>query len=110
MPGLDPGLNSRHQFLVPYWVYILANFKRGTLSVGVTNDFVRHVCQHREGETRGFTSRYAGDPPGPLRAIRGSPHGDPARQELKHWSRDWKIALIEKGNPYWRDLYDEITA
>ena len=110
MPGLDPGINSRHCFGVPYWVYILANFKRGTLYVGVTNDLVRRVFQHRERETRGFTSRYA-----VTRLVHYEQYDDPRtaiqrEKNLKHWSRDWKIALIEKANPDWRDRYDEITA
>jgi len=110
MPGLDPGINSRHSCVVPYWVYILANFKRGTLYVGVTNDLVRRVFQHRERETRGFTSRHA-----VARLVHYEQYDDPRaaiqrERNLKHWSRDWKIALIEKGNPDWRDRYDEITA
>ena len=44
---------------MPHWVYILANSKRGTLYVGVPGDLVRRVFQHRRGETRGFTTRYA---------------------------------------------------
>ena len=59
IPGLDPGIDSRHCGAVPHWVYILANSKRGTLYVGVTGDLVRRVLQHRRGETRGFTTRYA---------------------------------------------------
>jgi putative endonuclease len=110
MPGLDPGINSRHYFGVPYEVYILANFKRGTLYVGVTNDLVRRVFQHRERETRGFSSRYA-----VTRLVHYEPYDNPhtaiqREKNLKHGSRDWKIALIEKGNPDWRDRYDEITA
>jgi putative endonuclease len=107
---LDPGINSRHQSAVPYWVYIVANFKRGTVYVGVTNDLVRRVFQHREHITRGFTSRYA------VTRLVYYEQYDHARtaiqreKNLKHWSRDWKIALIENGNPDWRDRYDEITA
>ncbi|HYZ25907.1 MAG TPA: GIY-YIG nuclease family protein [Geminicoccaceae bacterium] len=110
MPGLDPGINNRHCFAVPYWVYILANSKKGTLYVGVTRDLVRRVFQHRERETNGFTSRYA-----VTRLVHYEQYDEPRvamqrEKNLKHWSRDWKIALIEKGNPDWRDRYDEITA
>ena len=110
MPGLDPGINSRHCCAVPYWVYILANSKKGTLCVGVTRDLVRRVLQHRECETRGFTSRYA-----VTRLVHYERYDDPRtatqrEKNLKHWSRAWKIALIEKGSPDWHDRYDEITA
>jgi putative endonuclease len=110
MPGLDPGINSRHCFAVPYWVYILANSKKGTLYAGVTRDLVQRVFQHRERQTRGFTSRYA-----VIRLVHYEQYDDPRtaiqrERNLKHWSRAWKLALIEKGNPDWRDRYDEITA
>jgi predicted GIY-YIG superfamily endonuclease len=75
MPGLDPGINSRHQSAVPYWVYLLANSKRGTLYVGVTNDLVRRVFQHRQRITRGFTSRYA-----VIRLVHYEQYDDPTRQ------------------------------
>ena len=109
MPGLDPGINNRHCCAVSTWVYILANSKRGTLYVGVPNDLVRRVFQHRERITRGFTSRYA-----VTRLIHYEQYDDPRtaiqrEKNLKHWSRDWKIALIEQTNPDWRDLYDDIT-
>ena len=110
MPGLDPGINSRHQSAVPYWVYVLANSKRGTLYVGVTNNLVRRVFQHREREIRGFTSRYA-----VTRLVHYERYDDPRtafqrEKNLKHWSRECEVALIERGNPDWRDLYDDITA
>ena len=110
MPGLDPGINSRHQSVVSYWVYILANFKRGALYIGVTNDLARRVFQHRDRTIRGFTSRYA-----VAHLFHFEQYDDPRtaiqrEKNLKHWSREWKIALIERGNPDWRDLYDDITA
>jgi putative endonuclease len=95
---------------VTHWVYILANFKRGALYVGVTNDLTRRVFQHRERITRGFTSRYAVTHLVHFEQF-DHPHTAIQREKnLKHWSRAWKIAVIEKGNPDWRDLYDEITA
>ena len=95
---------------MPYWVYFLANFKRGALYVGVTNDLTRRVFQQRERIVRDFTSRYA-----VTRPVHFEQHDNPRtaiqrEKNLKHWSREWKIALIERGNPDWRDLYDDITA
>jgi putative endonuclease len=95
---------------VPYWVYVLANFKRGALYVGVTNDLARRVFQHRERETHGFTRRYG------VRHLVHFEQYDDSRtaiqreKNLKHWSRAWKIALIEQANSDWRDVYDDITA
>jgi putative endonuclease len=92
-----------------YFVYILSNRRDGTLYVGVTNDLVRRVYEHRDGLVRGFTRRY-----GVKRLVYFEIYDDPRsaiqrEKNLKHWSRAWKIALIEKQNAEWRDLYEDIT-
>ncbi|MEH2533129.1 putative GIY-YIG superfamily endonuclease [Bradyrhizobium sp. AZCC 1588] len=87
-----------------YYVYLLASGKYGTLYLGVTNDIVRRVYQHKSKAVPGFTKRYSVDKlvwleiyDDPLTAI--------AREkELKKWRRDWKIRLIEEQNPQWIDL------
>ncbi len=89
------------------WTYILTNKRNGTLYIGVTNDLVRRVYEHREGLHPGFTRRY-----GLKMLVHAEPHDDirlalQREKTLKHWPRAWKITLIEKGNPDWRDLYDE---
>ena len=95
---------------MPYWVYVPAKFKRGTLHVGVTPHIVRRIFQRREGVICGFTSHYA------VTSLVHYEQYDNARtaiqreRNLKHWSRDWQIALIEKSRPDRRDRYDEITA
>ncbi len=92
-----------------YWVYILASTQGGTLYVGVTNDLVRRTYEHREGLAEGFTRKYA-----VKRLVYFEPH-DTAQQaiqrekNIKHWPREWKIDLIIRNNPEWRDLYDEIV-
>ena len=93
---------------MPYCVYILASRCNGTLYVGVTNDLVRRVWEHRQG-IGGFTTKYGvtrlvyfEDTPNVTAAIQ-------REKNLKHWSRAWKIALIERANPEWQDLYDEIA-
>ena len=95
---------------MPYYVYILANQRRTTLYVGVTGDLIRRVFVHKSKEVRGFTSRYNVDQlvhfevyDAPITAIQ-------REKNLKHWSRAWKIALIEDGNPEWRDLYENFGA
>jgi putative endonuclease len=92
-----------------FYVYLLASRKQGTLYLGVTNDLVRRVYQHKSGEIPGFTSRY-----GVARLVWFECYDDPenaiAREkELKKWRRVWKIELIEKDNPDWRDLYADIA-
>jgi putative endonuclease len=92
-----------------FWVYILANKPGGTLYVGVTNDLVRRVFEHREGFVQGFTRRY-----GIKKLVYFEEHdtaiGAIQREKnVKHWSREWKIDLVISINPDWRDLYDEIT-
>jgi putative endonuclease len=93
---------------MPYYVYILASRRNGTLYVGVTNDLIRRVWEHRQG-IGGFTTKY-----GITRLVHfeDTPNVTPAIQReknLKHWPRAWKIALIERANSEWHDLYDEIT-
>ena len=92
-----------------YWVYILASGAGGTLYVGVTNDLVRRVYEHREGMTSGFTHKYDVN-----RLVYFEPHDSiiaaiQREKNIKHWPRDWKINLIVRETPLWRDLYDEIA-
>jgi len=92
-----------------YWVYILASAPGGTLYVGVTNDLVRRTYEHREGLADGFTKKYD-----VKRLVYFEPH-DTANaaiqreKNIKRWSREWKIDLIVKDNPSWRDLYEDIV-
>ena len=92
-----------------YWVYILASGKHGALYIGVTNDLVRRVYQHKNKLIKGFTTQYKVD-----HLVWYETYDDPTsaiarEKELKKWHRDWKINLIEQDNPGWDDLYDEIT-
>ena len=94
---------------MPSYVYILANHKSGTLYIGVTTDLIKRVHQHKEGITKGFTSRY-----GVKRLVHYEVFEDvltaiEREKELKKWRRAWKIALFEKANPEWRDLFPDIA-
>lgn len=92
-----------------YYVYLMASGKHSTLYLGVTNDIIRRVHEHRTKAVDSFTSRYGIDklvwfeiPDDALTAI--------AREkELKKWRRDWKIRLIEAENPDWIDLYSGLA-
>jgi putative endonuclease len=92
-----------------YWVYILANEPGGTLYIGVTNNLVRRVYEHREGLADGFTKRYGIKMLvyfGSLETIAAALQRE---KNIKHWSREWKIDLIVASNPDWRDLFDDIV-
>ena len=91
-----------------YYVYILASKRNGTLYIGITNDLLRRVHEHRTGIAGGFTKRY-----GVKRLVyfEQTPNVAAAitrEKQLKKWNRKWKIELIEKTNPYWRDLYEDL--
>ncbi len=90
-------------------VYILASQRNGTLYVGVTGDLGRWFWEHRSGATGGFTSKYSVH-----RLVYAEFHAtmpDAIRREkqIKKWRREWKLALIERENPDWRDLSGELT-
>ncbi|MET3892321.1 putative endonuclease [Bosea sp. OAE506] len=87
------------------WVYLLASKKGGTLYVGVTRSLSRRVADHREGRGSEFAARH-----GALRLVYAEHHATPEEaiaqeKRIKHWRRAWKIALIERSNPGWNDLY-----
>jgi putative endonuclease len=91
-----------------YFVYLLANRRQGALYVGVTNNLVRRVHEHREGLAEGFTKRYGIKM---LVWFESTPSVEAAiarEKQLKNWKRQWKVALIETENREWRDLYPSI--
>ncbi len=90
-------------------VYILASRRNGTLYVGVTSDLARRAWEHRVGELEGFTKYY-----GVHRLVYAEFHASMTdailrEKRMKRWRRAWKIELIERDNPTWRDLYDEFV-
>ena len=94
---------------MPYYVYMLASRRYGTLHIGVTNDLRNRIEQHRLGFGSKFVHKY-----GVYRLVYVEPYEraeDAIRREkqLKKWNRDWKIQLIEKDNLEWRDLSDLIA-
>ncbi len=91
-----------------YYVYILASRKLGTLYVGVTRDLVRRIGEHKHKVTPGFTERYNVDRLVWFECFDDALNAIKYEKEIKKWRRAWKIELIEKENPDWRDLYPEI--
>jgi putative endonuclease len=90
-----------------YFVYILTN-RSGTLYVGVTNDLIRRIAQHREKAVRGFTSRYDLDRLVYVETSSGIAEAIAREKQLKRWSRAEKVRLIEMQNPKRDDLGADI--
>jgi putative endonuclease len=94
-----------HQF----YVYILANRIGGTLYIGVTNDLVRRVGEHKLRVAESFTKRHDITRLVYFEAFDQIEHAIHREKRLKKWPRAWKIALVEKNNPNWIDLYSQIA-
>jgi putative endonuclease len=79
------------------------------LYVGVTNDLARRVWEHREGVAAGFTKRYGVHSLVHHEEFDDIRHALQREKNIKHWPRAWKMALIEKDNPDWLDLYEALN-
>ncbi len=91
-----------------YCVYMMTNKKDGTLYIGVSNNLARRVYEHKNGLIDGFTKKYHLH-----HLVYYEPYNDPTgailrEKQMKKWHRRWKIELIEKKNPEWKDIYNEI--
>ena len=91
------------------YVYILASQKNGTLYAGVTSDLVKRVWQHKNNVVEGFSKKYHVH-----LLVWYEVHNEietaiNREKQIKEWKRLWKLELIEKTNPTWRDLYIEIV-
>jgi putative endonuclease len=84
-------------------VYILASRRHGTLYIGVTSNLHGRLHQHRTRTIRGFTSRYSVYRLVHFEAADTMEAAIAREKQLKTWRREWKIALIEKENPFWED-------
>jgi putative endonuclease len=89
------------------FVYILASKPNGTLYVGVTNDIVRRVHQHRTGEGSDFVDQYDVTRLVYVERFDDIKHAIRREKQLKAWTRAWKLELIRDHNPQWHDLYEE---
>ena len=91
------------------WVYIMADRYRRTMYVGVTSDLAARVYQHRSGTGSDFCARYG------LGRLVWAEHGDSIHdcigheKRIKRWRREWKFALIERGNSGWDDVFDVLV-
>ncbi len=91
-----------------YYVYILASKRDGTLYIGVTNDLIKRVWEHKNKVADGFTKKYGVDKLVYYESTENIESAILREKQLKNWHRQWKINLIQSKNPEWRDLYEEI--
>ena len=92
-----------------YYVYILASSKNGTLYIGFTSNLPERIFEHKHHLTPGFTSRYNVDKLVYFERFEDVKQAIRHEKRLKEWNRNWKKDLIEKFNPEWRDLYDDLN-
>ena len=93
-----------------YYVYILASKRNGTLYIGVTNNLLKRVDEHKSNLIDGFTKKY-----NVHNLVYYEQYNDIScaiarEKQMKKWKRQWKINLIEKFNPDWIDLFKDLTA
>jgi putative endonuclease len=88
-----------------YYTYLLASQPHGTLYVGVTNDLIRRVHEHKSDLVEGFTKRYGVHTLVWWESSESIESAIRREKQIKKWKRAWKISLIEKDNPRWADLY-----
>ncbi len=91
-----------------FYVYILASRRNGTLYIGMTDNLAQRVWMHRVGALAGFTKKY-----GVKMLVWYEQHETREsafmrERQLKKWNRAWKLDLIERTNPTWRDLYEDL--
>ena len=91
-----------------YYVYIIASQKNGTIYIGVTSDLIQRVYKHKNKLIKGFTSQHNVSLLVYFESTTDVHSAIAREKQLKNWHRAWKIALIEKSNPYWNDLYTGI--
>lgn len=93
----------------PYYLYVLASKRNGTLYIGTTSNLIKRIYEHKQCAVDGFTRRYN------VKIlvyyeIFGSPElAIVHEKQMKKWKRQWKINLIEKDNPQWKDLYETLA-
>ena len=93
-----------------YFVYILASHRNGTLYVGSTSNLIQRIWQHKNNVFSGFTAKYRVHQLVYYEELQNIIEMVQRERRLKNWRRQWKINLIEKINPNWKDLFEEISA
>ena len=93
-----------------YYVYVLASQRNGTLYVGITSNLIKRIWEHKNKAIEGFTQKYNVDKLVYFEQYRDPKNAIKREKRLKKYNRQWKLELIEKENPEWRDLYNELVS
>ena len=103
-----PGQAGDDIFLMGnYYVYIVGN-SRPTLYIGVTSDIVKRIYEHKQGVVDGFTKKYGLKKLLYFETFSEITIALEREKQLKHWNRVWKLELIKKQNPMFKDLYSNV--
>jgi putative endonuclease len=92
-----------------FYVYIVASQRNGTLYIGSTDDLAKRIGEHKEKLRPGFTARYGVDRPVWYEVHETRDSAFQRERRMKTWNRAWKIQLIERFNPGWRDMYADLA-
>jgi putative endonuclease len=108
LPGLT-GQSREFDMTKTYYVYILSSKRNGTLYIGVTNNLERRLNEHRNNLIEGFTNKYNVHHLVYFEDVNDIQSALQREKQLKRWTRKWKLELIEKVNPEWRDLANDFN-
>ncbi|QMV46375.1 GIY-YIG nuclease family protein [Wolbachia pipientis] len=92
-----------------YYVYILTSKHNKALCIGITSNLTKRIWEHKNKVISGFTSKYNVQKLVYFEVFQDVGSALNRGKLLKSWKREWKIDLVERENPNWADLYDEIT-
>jgi putative endonuclease len=92
-----------------FFVYILASRRNGTLYIGMTDNLARRIWEHRTEIVRGFTKKYGVKTLVWYELHQSREAAFQRERRLKKWNRAWKLGLIERSNPKWQDLTNELV-
>ena len=92
-----------------YFVYMLASKRNGTLYIGVTNNLLKRVHQHKNDVTEGFAQKYNVRSLVYYEVFNRIQDAITREKRMKRWKRQWKMELIEKSNPNWEDLFETLS-
>ena len=91
-----------------YYIYILTSSRNGTLYVGLTNNLLRRIYEHKNNIIEGFTKKYNVHILVHYEEYDDIKNVISREKQIKKWNRKWKLRLIEESNPNWKDLYNEL--
>jgi putative endonuclease len=93
-----------------FYVYILASQPNSTLYIGVTSDLIKRIWEHRNKLVEGFSKKYNVSQLVYYECFQDAEHAIKREKRLKKYNRKWKTDLIEKTNPIWKDLYEDLIS